>query len=314
MTDHYSENILVGAVEAGGTKFNCVIGGGHGHIIMRQSFPTTHPAETLGRAAAFFQQGISVHGPIQALGIAQFGPVAINPADENYGKILLSAKAGWSGTDIVGYFSPLLDVPIAFQSDVNGAAIGEYYFGAAKGIDNFVYIGVGTGIGGGVFVNGQVINNRNHPEIGHMLVPHDRERDAFAGCCPFHQDCLEGLASGSAIRDRWGDSGEELGADHPAWPLEAHYLAILCVNLSCCYAPERIILGGGVMAQQQLLPLIRAQVLSLMRDYIPGVNRAMIERYIVPTSLGGDAGTRGALILAQQAYVAASGPLHSGVR
>jgi len=302
MSEHFSENILFGGLEAGGTKFNCVIGHDNGDIIMRQSFPTTNPKETLSRVCDFFDEGISVHGPLSALGVAQFGPVEINRASKEYGKILTTTKPNWSYTDIVGYFSAIFDAPIAFQSDVNAAALGEYHFGAAKGRDNFVYITVGTGLGGGVFVNGQLLNDLGHPEIGHMQIPHDLVQDSFKGCCPYHNDCLEGLASGSAIRERWGSPAEELGLDHPAWELEAQYLATLCVNLTYCYAPERIIFGGGVMQQEQIFPLVRKKFLSLMKGYMSPFNLMTVEQYIVPTSLDGDAANMGALMLAQQAY------------
>ncbi|HEC00243.1 MAG TPA: ROK family protein, partial [Sphingomonadales bacterium] len=294
---------LFGGLEAGGTKFNCVIGNGNGNIITRQSFPTSNPQETLGRVSEFFKENILTHGPIQAVGIAQFGPINLNRASENYGQILATTKPGWSRRDIVGYFSAIFDVPIAFQSDVNAAALGEYHFGTAKGCDNFVYITVGTGIGGGVYVNGELLNDRGHPEIGHMLVPHDAAQDSFKGSCPYHADCLEGLASGTAIKARSGRPAEELEPDHSAWELEAQYLAILCVNLTYCYAPEKIIMGGGVMHQKQLFPLIRQFFMSKMQEYAAPFNGTTIEQYIAPTSLEGEAATRGALILAHQAHV-----------
>lgn len=299
MNSQLSKNILFGGLEAGGTRFNCVIGTGNGDIIARQTFPTTSPQETLGRAADFFTRAVSTHGPLPALGLAHFGPVDINKASENYGKILVTPKPNWSHTDIVGYFSAIFDIPITFQSDVNVAAVGEYYFGAAKGIDNFVYITVGTGIGGGVFINGQLLNDLRHPEIGHMLIPHG---DSVKGCCPYHDNCLEGFASGPGIRARWGRPAEDLAPDHLAWELEAQYLAVLCVNLTYCYAPERIIFGGGVMQQKQIFPSLRKQFLSLTQGYMPMFNAAMTEQYIVPTPLDGDAALKGALILAQQAY------------
>ncbi len=303
MIDQSCENILVGGLEAGGTRFNCVIGYGNGVIIASQSFSTTRPQETLAKAADFFEQSISAHGPLHALGIAHFGPIEIDRLAENYGKILTTPKPDWSDTDIVGFFSAIFDVPIAFQSDVNVAAMGEHYFGAAKGIDNFVYITVGTGIGGGVFVNGQLLHNRAHPEIGHMRVPHDLTRDDFKGCCQFHGDCLEGLASGIAIENRWGSPGDGLTKDHPAWELEAHYLALLCVNLTSCYAPEKIIFGGGVMLQKQIITSVRERFLKMMQGYMPSLNTKTIEDYIVLTPLDGNAATKGALLLAQQALV-----------
>ena len=301
-TNQLTKDALVGGFEAGGTKFNCALGYRSGEIIARKTFPTTSPQETLARVSDFFEQSIFVHGPIQALGIAHFGPIEINKASENYGKVLATTKPEWSYTDIVDYFSAIYDVPIAFQSDVNVAAVGEHYYGAAKGIDNFVYITVGTGIGGGVFVNGQLLNNLRHPEIGHMLVPQDITQDSFKGCCTFHGNCLEGLASGPAIKSRWGVAAEKLGVEHVAWELEAHYLAILCINLSCCYSPEKIIFGGGVMQQKQLFIMIRKKFLSLMQGYMATRNNYTIEDYIVQSPLAGDAAIMGSLVLAQQAY------------
>ena len=302
MINQNSGKMLVGAIEGGGTKFNCVTGYGNGDIVAKQAFPTTTPEETLTRAARFFQMDGAASNSIEALGIAQFGPLGLDRTAENYGKLLMTAKPGWSGFDIIGFFSGIFDVPIALQTDVNGAAIGEYFLGAAQGNDNFVYVTVGTGIGGGIFVNGQLLNNNKHPEIGHMLVQHDLQKDDFPGCCPFHGNCLEGLASGPAIRKRWGLAGEELVPNHPAWELEAHYLARLCVNLTCCYAPEKIIFGGGVMQQKQIFPALHKEFLTLMAGYMPALNDKTIGQYIVPSALGGDAATRGGLILAQQSH------------
>ncbi len=302
MTEQNSSRILVGAIEGGGTKFNCVTGYGNGDIVAKQTFSTAGPEETLGRVARFFQVGDGVCNSIQALGIAQFGPVELDRTAENYGRILTTTKPGWSGFDIVGFFAGIFDVPIAFQTDVNGAAIGEYSLGAAQGNDNFVYVTVGTGIGGGVFVNGRLLNDRKHPEIGHMLVQHDVLKDDFRGCCRFHGNCLEGLASGPALRKRWGLAAEELVPSHPAWQLEAHYLAQLCVNLTCCHAPEKIIFGGGVMQQKQIFPALHKEFLTLMAGYMPALNDKTVAQYIVPAALGGDAASRGGLILAQQSY------------
>ncbi len=308
MINQNSNRILVGAIEGGGTKFNCVTGYGNGDIVAKQTFPTTSPEETLSRVAHFFQVGGSVYNSIKALAIAQFGPLETDRAAKKYGRVLTTVKAGWSDFDIVGFFSKILDVPIAFQTDVNGAAIGEYFLGAAQGNDNFVYVTVGTGIGGGVFVNGRLLNDKKHPEIGHMSVQHDLQKDDFPGCCPFHGNCLEGLASGPAIRKRWGLSGEELVPNHPAWQLEAHYLARLCVNLTCCHAPEKIIFGGGVMQQKQIFPALHKEFLTLMAGYMPALNDRTVARYIVPAALGGDAATRGGLIMAQQLYARRNEP------
>ncbi|PHZ85098.1 ROK family protein [Paremcibacter congregatus] len=302
MSRRHSENILFGGVEAGGTNFNCVMGYGDGDIIARRTIPTTTPENTLAQVVDFFKEKSIEYGPVQALGIAHFGPIDINKASRSYGKILLTVKPGWSYFDIVGYFSNIFSVPVAFQSDVNGAAIGERYFGGAKENDNFVYMTVGTGIGGGAFVNGHLVNNLQHPEIGHMLVPHDVVQDSFPGSCPVHGDCLEGLASGSAIKSRWGSPGESLPENSAVWELEAHYLAILCVNLCYCYAPEKIILGGGVMGQKQIFPILHRKFLELMHGYMTTLNEVSIKDFIVPTRLAGEAATKGSLILAHQGY------------
>lgn len=296
----HNENILVGGIEAGGTKFNCVVGNSSGDIFSRHTFATTTPEETLAQATKFFTRSHSKVGPISALGIAHFGPVNINPASVSYGHVLLTPKPGWSNTDVVGYFSAAMQCPVALQSDVNGAAIGEFYLGGAVAVDNFVYITVGTGIGGGVFVNGQLLNQLRHPEIGHMLVAQDWQQDPFVGCCPFHDNCLEGLAAGPAIEHRWGSPAQNLATNHPAWELEAHYLAMLCVNLTYCYAPQKIIFGGGVMQQQQLIPAIRHKFSVLMNGYAPV--STPIDDYISLSILQHDAATKGALVLGQQCY------------
>lgn len=302
MINKPSENVLVGGIEAGGTRLNCVVGYGNGDVIASHTFPTTDPQQTLARASEFFDESVSLYGPVHALGIAHFGPVETDDTSENYGRILDTPKPGWSNTDIVGYFSDIFSFPIAFQSDVNGAAIGEYYLGSAQGVDNFVYVTIGTGIGGGVFVNGELLNNLRHPEIGHMLVPQDIMKDSFKGCCPFHGNCLEGLASGIAIKNRWGSAAELLTNNHQVWELEAHYLALLCVNLTCCYAPGKIIFGGGVMQQDQIITLLQEQFILLMQGYTPTIYSPLVEDYVLQSTLAGNAGTKGALILASQAY------------
>jgi fructokinase len=182
-------------------------------------------------------------------------------------------------------------VEVAFDTDVNAAALGESRWGAAQGLDTFLYLTVGTGIGGGSLVNGQLMHGLTHPEMGHIWVPHDRERDPFHGCCPYHGDCLEGLANGSSFRARWGQPGESLAEDHPAWELEAHYLALAMANWICTLSPQKVVLGGGVMRRAQLYPMIRSKVTTLLNAYVQVPE-------IVPPLLGGRAGVLGAIALA----------------
>ncbi len=290
---------LYGGIEAGGTKFVCIVGTGPGDIRAQTRFATTTPDETLARTIDFFQQQPE---PVVAIGIGAFGPVDLDPASPTYGYITSTPKAGWRQTDICGAIRRALNVPVAFETDVNAAAIGEHRWGAAQGLDTLLYLTVGTGVGGGALVGGAPVHGVMHPEMGHILVPHDRSVDPFAGVCPYHGDCLEGLASGPALRARWGQPAETLPVEHPAWALEARYLALGLVACICTLAPQRIVLGGGVMQQAHLFPLIRTQVQALLNGYldVPAI-REQIDTYIVPPALGGDAGVLGALALAQQA-------------
>jgi fructokinase len=288
---------LLGGVEAGGTKFKCVIGSDPWDIREQASFPTTTPEETLGKVRDFFTQGMAKHGEIAALGIACFGPVDLDPASATYGYITSTPKSGWSDTSVATYFSDELQLPVGFETDVNGAAIGEHRYGATQNIDNFVYVTVGTGIGAGIMADGELLNGAGHPEVGHIRIG-NIEPLVFNGVCPFHGDCLEGLASGPAIEARWGKPAWQLPEDHPAWELETHYLATLCVNLTCCYAPEKIILGGGVMEQDHLHQKVRKKFQSLMRGYTPSSFVTDLERYIVAPGLSSGSGSYGALALA----------------
>jgi len=284
----------LGGIEAGGTKFVCAVSDRDtGEIIIEERFPTTDPTNTLARAVAFFKDAASQGKPIDALGIGTFGPAGVNPALSNYGKILATPKEGWEGADFIGAFQDAFpELAIAFDTDVNAAAIGEGSEGAAKGLSSYVYITVGTGIGGGVVINNQVIQGYLHPEIGHISIRRE-EGDDYAGACPFHQDCVEGLASGTAINQRWGMAAQDMPEDHPAWQLEAKYLAALCQTLTATLSPERIILGGGVMLQKHLLPMIQQEFNSLTNGYWQTP-----ENYIVTPKLGNHAGIIGCLKLA----------------
>lgn len=293
---------LWGGIEAGGTKFVCAVGGGPDDIRAETTFPTTTPGATIGRAVSFFQEQRVALGSLAAIGIASFGPVDPNPGSSTFGYITTTPKAGWTNTEFGTVIGRTIGVPIGFDTDVNGAALGEFRWGAAQGLDTFIYLTIGTGIGGGGMVNGGLIHGLIHPEMGHILVRRDPTADPFPGVCPYHGDCLEGLASGPAIAGRWGRSGETLPVDHPAWALEAHYLALGLVNMIVTLSPQRIVMGGGMMQQNQLFPLLRREVQQLLNGYLQSPTILNdIDRYIVPPLLGKRAGVLGALALAERA-------------
>lgn len=294
-------SVLYGGIEAGGTKFVCAVGTGPDDLRAETRFPTTTPAETIGRAIAFFEEQQRGQ-PLAAIGIASFGPLDPDPTSPTFGYITSTPKPGWAHTDIVGEIQRALNVPVGFDTDVNTAALGEYRWGAAQGLDSFIYLTIGTGIGGGGMINGQLMHGLIHPEMGHIRVPHDWQSDPYAGFCPYHGDCLEGLAAGPALEGRWGQSPEMLPADHPAWPLEAHYLALALANFICTLSPQRIVIGGGVMEQPHLWPLVRRNVQELLNGYVQAAQILQeIDSYIVPPGLGRRSGVLGAIALAQQA-------------
>jgi fructokinase len=288
----------VGGVEAGGTKFVCAIGTDPWNLRAHAVVPTTTPAETLACVRRFFLDRAR-DARISALGIACFGPLDLARDSPTAGWITDTTKPGWSGVDVAGAFREL-GVPVAIDTDVNGAALGEMRWGAGVGCDPVVYVTVGTGIGGGAIVGGRPMHGLVHPEMGHMRVPRIAD-DSFPGACPFHGDCLEGLASGRAIHVRRGVPGEALAADDPVWALEARYLALGLVNVITVLSPQRLIVGGGVMRQEGLLGRIREEVRSLLAGYVraSAVTEA-IESYIVEPGLGERAGVLGALALAQE--------------
>jgi fructokinase len=292
---------LWGGIEAGGTKFFCALGTGPDDLRAEVRFPTTTPEETTDQAIEFFRQQRRKE-PLAAIGIASFGPVDPNPDSPAFGYITTTPKPGWAHIDLAGIIGRALGVPVGFDTDVNGAALGEYRWGAAQGLDTFIYLTIGTGIGGGGLVNGKLMHGLIHPEMGHVRIPHDRDADPYPGICPYHGDCLEGLANGPALEERWGQRGETLPADHPAWPLEAHYLALGLVNFICTLSPQRIVMGGGIMQQPQLFPLVRREVRELLNGYLQTpVILEWIDEYIVPPGLGDRSGVLGAIALAQQA-------------
>ncbi len=292
---------LYGGIEAGGTKFVCALASGPNDIRAEERFPTTTPDETFSRVIQFFNEQQEQHGSLTAIGIASFGPVELNPNSPTFGYITTTPKPGWAQTDVVGRIVRSLRVPVAFDTDVNGAAWGEGRWGAAQGLDTFVYLTIGTGIGGGIVIGRQLAHGLAHPEVGHILLPHDREQDPFDGCCPYHRDCFEGLASGPAMQKRWGVKAETLPPEHPAWELEARYIALALSNLVCILSPQKIILGGGVMQQAQLFPLIRSKLSQYLSGYIQSPSILdQIDSYVVSPGLAGRSGVIGAIALAER--------------
>lgn len=293
----YSEDMF-GGIEAGGTKFVCGIGTGPGDIRIAQ-FPTSSPELTIKSAVGFFEDAAV---SLRAVGIGSFGPVDLHPGSITYGYVTSTPKPGWANFDLAGAIAKALNVPVAFDTDVNAALLGEVRWGAARGLSSAIYMTIGTGIGGGALVHGKLVHGLVHPEMGHLRVPHDPSVDPFPGVCPYHRDCLEGLASGPAMQARWGVPAGTLPPEHEAWALEAHYLALGLVNLTVALSPERILLGGGVMQQPHLFPMIRDEFLNLLNNYI--VHTELTEhsdRFIQPPALGSRAGVLGALALAEEA-------------
>jgi fructokinase len=286
---------MFGGIEAGGTKFVCAVGTGPDDLHATIQFETGSPAETLGHAIGFFKR----QEPIRAIGIGSFGPVDLNPTSAAFGFITSTPKPGWSKIDFKGTFQRELSLPVVLDTDVNAAALGEHRWGAAQGIENFIYLTIGTGIGGGGMMNGALMHGLIHPEIGHIRIPHDLNVDPFKGICPFHGDCFEGLASGPSMESRWEMSPQNLQLDHPAWELEARYLALACANLILTLSPQRIILGGGVMRHSGLFVMIQGRVQQLLNGYVKAQEILEdIAGYIVPPRLGDKAGVLGAIALA----------------
>lgn len=289
--------MLLGAIEAGGTKFICAIGTEKGEILERVSFLTKTPNETLKNVIEFF-----LDKKIEALGIGCFGPIDLDENSKTYGYITSTPKPNWSNYNILGELKKHFDIPINFDTDVNGAALGEIKWGSGIGLDSLIYLTVGTGIGGGVYSGGKLVHGMTHPETGHILVKREKN-DNYKGKCPYHGDCLEGMASGPAIEDRWGVKAYELEKNHKAWDLEAYYLAQGLINYILIMSPKKIILGGGVMKQEQLFPLIRKKVVEILNGYVFHKHiLESIDEYIVPPKLGENAGICGALALAKLAF------------
>lgn len=288
--------MLFGALEAGGTKMVLAIGNEDGRILEQVSIPTETPAITMPKIIDYFRDK-----NIVALGIGSFGPVDLNKNSSTYGYITSTPKLDWVNYDIVGTMKKALNIPIGFDTDVNGSALGEATWGNTKGLESSVYITIGTGIGVGVYLNNSLLHGMLHPEAGHILLSKHPEDD-FSGVCPYHPNCLEGLASGPAIEKRWGKKAYEL-VDQPfVWELEAYYLSQAITNYILTLSPNRIVLGGGVMHQEQLFPLIRQNVKKFLNDYIKTNELMDLENYIVPAALKGDQGIMGCIQLAKLEY------------
>ncbi len=285
--------MLFGALEAGGTKMVLAIGNEDGEILEQISIPTETPSITIPKIIDYFKQK-----NIVALGIGSFGPIDLDKNSATYGYITSTPKLAWKNYDIVGNIKKSLPIPIGFDTDVNGSALGEATWGSTKGIASSIYITVGTGIGVGVYQNGNLMHGMLHPEAGHILLS-KHPMDTFEGVCPYHPNCLEGLASGPSIEKRWGKKAIELQDNQQVWEMEAYYLAQALVNYILTLSPHRIILGGGVMHQEQLFPLIRQQVSKLLGGYIKTSQLENLEQYIVPPSLNDNQGIMGCIQLAK---------------
>ena len=283
----------LGALEAGGTKMVCAIGNERGEIEKQISLPTETPKITLPKLADFFREN-----QIEALGIGCFGPVDLNRNSPTYGYITTTPKLAWQNCSMAGYFQKELHIPVGFDTDVNGSALGEATWGASQGLENSMYITIGTGVGAGIIDNGKLVHGMLHPEAGHILKP-VRSDDTYAGKCPYHGNCLEGLAAGPSIEKRWGAKAVDLVDKAEVWELESEYLAQAIMDFILTVSPQRIILGGGVMHQMQLFPLIRRKVSEKINGYIRTPELADMDSYIVPASLNDDQGILGCIRLAE---------------
>lgn len=283
---------MLGAIEAGGTKFVVAVSEPDLSIVERVSFPTTNPEETFKNVFKFFDQY-----DLDAIGVGSFGPIDVNVNSSTYGYVTSTPKPGWQNTDFVGQLKDRYKVPVGWTTDVNAAALGELSKGAAVGKDSCLYLTVGTGVGGGAVIDGKPLEGFGHPEMGHLLVRR-HQKDTYAGNCPFHSDCLEGLAAGPAIEKRYGKKAQELSDQNEVWEIEADYLAQALMSYTLILSPEKIILGGGVMKQSQLFPLIRQKFAELLNEYVETPD---LDEYIVPPALEDNAGITGCLILADRA-------------
>lgn len=294
---------LFAGIEAGGTKIRCAIGDSHGKIIDQIRFETKPPAESIPEIIGYLRH-IQSQYPFKAIGIGTFGPLCLDKNAPKYGHLYKSPKLDWVDFNFVGALKDAFQMPTGFDTDVNAAVIAEWLWGAGRGYDHVTYLTIGTGIGGGAIINGTICHGAMHPEMGHIFVPHDTEKDPFKGVCPYHQHCLEGLASGPALKERWQvNSALDLPPEHEAWDLEANYLGYALANYIFSFSPECIILGGGVMKQTHLFPKIRKKVNDLLQGFVHHhLEGHTIDDIIVPPELGQDAGLCGAIALAVQEY------------
>jgi len=312
---HYTNRVIemaspfiIGGIEAGGTKFLCGVARDDGTILEEIRIPTATPVETLTAASNFFEQAAERHGMIAALGIGSFGPLSLRSSAPDYGCITSTPKPAWQGTDLLGHFRRTLGAPMVLDTDVNAAAAGEMLFGGGRGLDSFCYVTVGTGIGVGLLIDGAPHGGANHLEAGHIRVVRAPGDAAFPGLCPYHRDCVEGMACGPAIFARWGRPAEELDDDHPAWAIEAHYIAELCATLTYTVRPDRIVLGGGVM-RPPMYGLVRKALKHKLACYDASLRDIDMMDYIARPSAGASAGFTGALALAFR-HVTGRWPMH----
>ena len=285
----------LGALEAGGTKMVCAIGDETGKIFEQISIPTRTPETTVPELIAYFKEK-----EIDALGIGCFGPIDLNVESPSYGCITSTPKVAWQNFDMVGTFKEALGCPVGFDTDVNGSVLGEVTFGQAKGKNSVVYVTIGTGVGAGIYIEGKLVHGMMHPEAGHVLIQR-RSDDHYEGKCPYHKACLEGMAAGPAVEERWGKKGIELIDKEEVWDLEAYYIAQALTGYILTLSPEMIILGGGIMHQEQLFPMIRNYVKEMLNGYVKTAQIDDMEHYIVPASLNDDQGIMGCLELAKRA-------------
>ena len=286
--------MLLGGIEAGGTKFVCAIGNEAGEVLERIQFDTLTPEETMPNVIEFFKGK-----DVEAIGVGCFGPIDPNPNSKTYGYVTSTPKVAWANYDFLGELKKHFNIPIGFDTDVNVACLGEATFGAAKEVDSCVYLTIGTGIGGGVLAEGKLLHGLLHPEMGHMYVRR-HPQDIYQGKCPYHHDCFEGVAAGPAIEARWGKKGIELADNDAVWEMEAYYIAQALVNYILTLSPELIILGGGVMKQRQLFPLVHKNVQELLNGYVQKDEiLKTIDQYIIPPALEDNAGVSGAIALAK---------------
>ncbi|MGJ7911474.1 ROK family protein [Neobacillus sp. LXY-1] len=283
---------MLGAIEAGGTKFVCAVGDESGNIVELIQIPTTEPEQTMGEVIQFFKRF-----DLDAIGIGSFGPIDVNPESPTYGYITSTPKMAWRNFPFVQAIKESFAVPVGFNTDVNAAALGEATLGAAKGLDSCLYITVGTGIGAGAIVQGKLLQGLSHPEMGHTFVRR-HPIDSYAGKCPYHRDCLEGLAAGPAIEERWGKKAKDLVDQEQVWDMEGYYIAQALMQYILILSPKKIILGGGVMNQKQVFPYIFHHLKEMINDY---VSLPELFSYIVSPGLENKAGIIGSLLLAHQA-------------